>query len=112
MNPHQDPQSILRQIASIRRMERGSLSVIRESAEGPCCNLQRWQDGHNRSEYVPAGQVPLVREHIEAYARFQALVEQYTRLVTEETRAERAAGVKKKRGGRTSLSPGKRRSRR
>jgi len=107
MKTTQDSQDILRQIGSIQRMERGKLSIMREGPKGPYYNLQRWQDGHNITEYVPRDQVPLVEENLEAHQRFEQLIEDYLRLVTEETRRERKAGRKKKRPTRTSPSPRK-----
>ena len=66
-------QDILRQIATIQRMERGKLSIIRQGPEGPYYNLQRWQEGRNVTEYVPRDQVPLVEENLEAYRDFEAI---------------------------------------
>jgi hypothetical protein len=51
--------------------------------------------------------VPLVEEHIAAHENFERLVGEYERLITEATRLERKAGVKKKRPLRTSPSPKK-----
>ena len=110
MKTTDDPKDILRQIASIQRMERGKLSIMREGPKGPYYNLQRWQDGHNVTEYVPRDQVPLVEENIEAYRHFEQLIEQYSRLLTDATRLGRKAGAKKKRPIRTSPSPKKTKS--
>ena len=112
MNTTPTPQSLLQQIARLDRLERGTLSVLREGAHGPCCNFQRWEGGRNVSQYVPAAQVPLVRENLEAYAQFAALIEQYVQLVSTRSREARLAGVKKKRLPPTSSSPKKPRSRR
>jgi len=86
-------------------MERGTLSVIRQSPNGPCCNFQRWEDGHHHSEYIPADQVPLVETHLVRYREFQSLVDQHVTRVSQQTREERLAGVKKKRPIRKSASP-------
>jgi hypothetical protein len=88
-------------------MERGKLSIIRQGPEGPYYNLQRREAGRNVTEYVPRDQVPLVEEHIAAHENFERLVGEYERLITEATRLERKAGVKKKRPLRTSPSPKK-----
>lgn len=90
-------QDLLNQLASIDQMERGSLSVIRQTSSGPACNFQRWSDGCHCSEYIPAAQVPRVRENIQAYAHFQSLIEQYVHLVSARSREQRLAGVQKKR---------------
>jgi hypothetical protein len=90
-------QSLLNQLASFTEMERGTLSVIRQSASGPCCNFQRWDKGRHRSEYIPADQVPRVEANLANYRQFETLVEQYVDLVSKESREARLARVKKKR---------------
>jgi len=93
-------------------MEKGTLSVVRESAHGLCCNFQRWEAGRNVSQYVPADQVPRVRENLAAYEEFAALVEQYVQLVSVRSREDRLAEGKKKRQPSTSSSLKKPKSRR
>ena len=112
MNPAATPEALLQQIAAIQHMEKGTLSVVRESARGPSCNFQRWENGRNVSQYVPAAEVPVVREHLAAYAQFTALVDQYVQVVSARSREERLGGVKKKRQPPTSSSPRKPKSRR
>jgi len=94
--------NILHQLASFDRMERGTLSVIRQTGHGPCCNFQRWEDGHQRSEYIPAEQVPAVEANLRRYREFQSLVDQYVDLLSRQSREDRLAGVKKKRPTRAS----------
>ena len=106
------PQVILQQLASIAQMERGSLSVIRQTSHGPCCNFQRWENGRHRSEYIPADQVALVQENLQAHARFAALVEEYVALLSARSRDQRLAGVQKKRLKPTSASRRKPKSKR
>ena len=96
MQPTSNPQILLQQIAAISRMERGKLSVIRNGPKGAYYNLQRRVAGRNVTEYVPQDQVPLVQENIESHQSFETLVEEYERLITDQTREERKAGVKKK----------------
>lgn len=110
MNSNLQPHHILQEIAAIERMERGKLSIIRQGPNGPYYNFQHRQDGRNLTEYVPADQVPLLQAHIESHQRFEALVDQYARLITEQTRAERKASLQKKRPTRKSPSPKKPRS--
>lgn len=81
-------------------MERGKLSVIRESSSGPFYKLQAREDGKNRTRYIPREQAPAVQEAIAGYQRFESLSEQYARLVIDKTRAEIAAASKK-----TKLGP-------
>ena len=101
------PEILLTQIGSIPRLERGTLSVLRQSARGPCGNFQRWENGRNLSQYVAAEQVPAVQQNLEAYARAQALFDQYVDVLSARSRAERLAEVKKKRPPRPSSSPRK-----
>src|ERR1700739_2991299 len=92
----QSLQSLLQQAAQIRRMEPGKLCVIREGADGPYYNLQCRQEGKTVTRYVPREQAAVVAENTANYTRFEQLVGQYVRLVAEESRAERQAGLKKK----------------
>jgi hypothetical protein len=87
---------ILQQIAQIQSMERGKLSVIKESSSGPFYKLQAREQGKNVTRYVPREQVPAVQQALEGYKQFQALTEQYADKVITETRAAIAAGSKKK----------------
>jgi hypothetical protein len=95
----------LQQIAQIQSMERGKLSVIKESASGPFYKLQAREQGKNRTRYVPREQVPAVQQALEGYQQFQALAEQYADEVITQTRAAIAAGSKKKPARPRSSSP-------
>jgi hypothetical protein len=99
------PAQILQQIAQIQHMEPGKLCVIGQGPKGPYYNLQCREGGKTRTRYVPADQAPLVTEHTANYQQFQALVGQYAQLIIEQTRAERAAGLKKKISPRRSSWP-------
>lgn len=108
---HSNPlPAILQQIAQIQSMERGKLSIIKESASGPFYKLQARENGKNLTRYVPREQVPAVREALEGYKQFQALTEQYAQEVIGQTRAAIAAGSKKKPSPRKSCWPRSRRS--
>lgn len=96
MNSNPTPESILQQILQIPRIERGTICVIRQGPNGPYYNHQTWENGKNVSRYVPEDQVPALREAIAGYERLQALLDQYVRLREQQSRAERAAGSKKK----------------
>jgi hypothetical protein len=95
MNAKSSPQDVLRQIAQIQRMERGKLSVMGPGSAGPFYRLQSWEQGKNVSKYVPREQVPAVAEALAGYQRFEALSQEYARLVIEKTRAEIAGSSKK-----------------
>ena len=86
-------------------MEPGKLCVLGHGPNGPYYNLQCREKGKTLTLYVPADQVPMVAEHTANYGHFHALVDQYAQLLVERTRAERAAGVKKKTPRRSSSSP-------
>lgn len=107
MNSKTTPEKILHQIVGIQRMEKGSLSTIRKTAKGPSCNFQRWEDGRNRSEYIPADQVAQVQENLQAHATFETLVTSYVQALSARSREERKAGGKKKRPTQISPSPRK-----
>jgi hypothetical protein len=103
MNMSNSPQSLLQQMAQIQQMERGKLCVLRQGPDGPYYNHQTWEQGKNVSRYVPRDQLPVLREAIEGYERFQALSQQYVELMVEKTRAERA--LKKKARPRQTTRP-------
>jgi hypothetical protein len=87
---------LLQQIAQIQHMEPGKLCVLREGPNGPYYNLQWREQGKALIRYVPADQVELLAQHTANYQSFQNLVDQYAQRIIERTRAERAAGFKKK----------------
>jgi hypothetical protein len=96
MNAKPTPQSLLQEIAQIQQMDRGSVSVLGQGPQGPYYNHQCYENGRNVSRYVPPEQVPDLKAAIDGYHRVQELMAQYVQLLVEKTRAERAAGVKKK----------------
>ena len=110
MNTKSTPQSLLHDIAQIQSMERGTLSVMRQGPNGAYYNHQCYEEGRNVSRYVPSAQVGQIQEAMEGYHRFQELTQQYAQLVVEKTRAERAAGFKKKTRRQNSSSPRTRKS--
>ena len=87
---------LLQQIAQIHYMEPGKLCVLRQGPNGPYYNLQWREQGKAFSRYVPADEVEVLAQHTTNYQTFQNLVDQYAQLIIERTRAERAAGFKKK----------------
>jgi hypothetical protein len=104
------PESLLRDLAQIQRLDRGSVSVLRQGPNGPYYNHQCYEDGRNVSRYVPAEQVEELKAAIADHQRFQQLVQQYVQLLVERTRAERQAGSKKKSLRPTSSWPKTRKS--
>jgi hypothetical protein len=110
MNTQNSLPSILQQIANIQTMERGKLSVIKESAAGPFYKIQAREHGKNLTRYVPRQQVGAFQEAIEGYQRFESLAQQYAQQVIDRTRKAIAAGSKKKPQLRTFSSPRMRKS--
>jgi len=96
MNAKPTPQSLLHDIAQIQQLDRGTVSVLRQGPQGPYYNHQCYETGRNVSRYVPPEQVPELQAAIAGYHRIQELMAQYLQLLVEKTRAERAAGAKKK----------------
>ncbi len=110
MSTKSTPESILQDIAQIQRMDRGSISVIRQGPDGAYYNHQCYEKGKNVSRYVSQEQVAEIKEAIHGYRRFQQLSEEYAQLLVEKTRAERLAGSKKKTRLRNSSWPKTRKS--
>lgn len=110
MNTQNSLPSLLQQIAQIQSMERGKLSVIKESSAGPFYKIQAREQGKNLTRYVPREQVGAVQEAIEGYQRFKSLTEQYAQQVIDQTRHAITAGSKKRLPLRTSSSPRMRKS--
>jgi hypothetical protein len=77
-------------------MERGKLSIIKESSSGPFYKLQARENGKNVTRYIPRDQVPAVQGALEGYKQYQFLIEQYAQEVITQTREAIAAGSKKK----------------
>jgi hypothetical protein len=96
MSNQKSTQILLQEITGIEHMERGKISIVRQSSEGPLYNHQTWEHGKNVSRYVPRDQVPPLQKAIDGYHQFQELTEQYAQQVIEKTRAELSSGVKKK----------------
>lgn len=101
-------QQLLQQLAAIPTMERGKLSAYsfkdRPGASGPYHKLQHWENGTNKTRYIPAEQVPAVQAALEGYERYQQLTEQYAQLVITETR-QNITGSKKKKPPKRSSWP-------
>ena len=89
-------------------MERGKLSSYsfpdRSDAAGPYHKLQHWENGKNKTRYVPTEDLPAIQAALEGYARYRQLTEQYAQLVISETR-QSVAGSKKKKSPPRSSSP-------
>jgi hypothetical protein len=67
LNPKPAPQSLLNDIAQIQRLDRGTVSVLRQGPQGPYYNHQCYEKGRNVSRYVPPEQVPELQAAIDGY---------------------------------------------
>jgi hypothetical protein len=81
------PQKLLRELASIPRMERGKLCRMREGPSGPYFNHQTWENGRNVVRYVPREQVAALQHAIANYRRFLRLTQAYADAIIRQTRA-------------------------
>jgi hypothetical protein len=97
---------ILQEMAAIDRLRRGHLSgqffkSTRDGKpfrQGPYFVLQRWFQGKNLCERIPANQVEPIRQGVEGYKRFQQLAEEFATVSEQITLlAERVPEAKKKR---------------
>ena len=96
MNPNPaHPNSLLKEIAKIQQMERGTISVVRKTPQGCFYNHQTWENGKNVCRYVPCDQVTALQEAIDGYQQFKQLSEKYAQQIIDKTRAQHAANVKK-----------------
>ena len=92
-------QSILKELGSITRMRRGTLSerYVERSAPnggtvrfGPYFKFQIWQDGRNQTRSVTADEAPLLREDIANFHRFEQLCQQLAQINIQHTLSLRA----------------------
>jgi len=110
MNTPSTPEALLNQMAQIRRMERGTIHVLRQGPNGAYYNHQCYEQGKHVSRYLPAERLDDLKEAIQGYERFAQLSAQYADLIVARTRAERMAGAKKKNSPSPSSSPRTRKS--
>jgi hypothetical protein len=97
-------QQILMEMTQINTMEKGRLTEeYRESYKdgkpvklGPYYKYQRWEDGKNVSQRIPAHQAEDLRLAVEGYHRFKALADEYAELTVEMTRNHSDSQCKKK----------------
>ena len=98
-------EQILQEMATIDRLRRGHLSQQffqstrqdKPCRQGPYYVLQRWFEGKNLCERVPADQVQTVRQGVEGYQRFQQLAQEFAAVSEEITlQADQIPEVKKK----------------
>ena len=80
------PERILRDIAAIPAMARGTLCAMRKAASGKTYyNHQTWSGGRNVVRYVPPGKVRQLRQAIAGYRKFLKLADEYAESVAKRT---------------------------
>ena len=97
--PADDRPAILKQMAELQSMERGTLSEeYRERPDGsggtvrlgPYFKHQVWEAGSNKSRRVSPEEVPQLRQDLENHQRFAELADSYVERTVEQTRARRS----------------------
>jgi hypothetical protein len=84
------PSDLLKEIAAIRHMERGTLCRMKRGSAAPFYNHQTWSGGRNVVRYVPRDQVPALQEALDGYARFVHLTQAYADQIIQRSRKARA----------------------
>ncbi len=87
------PQSLLKEIARLRHMERGKLCTMRSGPSGTYYNHQTWTKGRNVVRYVPPEQVAALQSAIAGYQQFLRLTEAYASLIIQQSRQQRSAAT-------------------
>jgi transposase len=101
---------ILRQIQSIDRLRRGSLSrqffkkarTGSKAQQGPYYVLQGYIQGLKFSERIPAEQAPQIEPLVANYKRFEELAEEFVAVTDQITRLSQSAPEAKKNSKRRS----------
>lgn len=82
------PELILKQIAQIRRMERGKLCLMRQGPNGPYYSHQTWEQGRNTVRYVPRDRAAALQAAIAGYQAYLELTQAYADHIIARTRQE------------------------
>ena len=98
-------EQIFEELGEIRRLRRGKLVEQYNKKQekdgrvrrwGPYYTLQCWLNGKNRSQRVPRERAEQVQADVEAYERFQRLVEELASVTEQMTKKEGETDAKKK----------------
>jgi len=97
MSITQRRSQILNEMQSITRMERGKLCAQSRGPGTPAFyKLQVWHEGKNATRYVPADEVPALKEALAGHQRFQELAAEFADLTITQTREATVEDAKKK----------------
>lgn len=80
------PSELLKEIAAINHMERGTLCRMKRGSAAPFYNHQTWVNGRNVVRYVPRDQVPALQKALAGYARFIRLTQAYADQIIKRSR--------------------------
>ena len=98
-------QQILQEMNTLTRMERGKLCCqAANRGARPFYKLQSWQQGKNRTRYVPAAEVPALQEALANHQRFQELAEEFVTRTVAQTHQTDTESKKNSRRSRPSAT--------
>lgn len=102
-NPDSARKSALDELALLTSIELGTLSEfhrIKPATDGssavrsgPYFKHQRWENGRNRSTYIPSDQVESLRQDLENGKRFQQITADLAAAAIQQSRARRSAST-------------------
>jgi hypothetical protein len=103
INPDSARKSALDELASLTSIELGTLSEfhrVKQSPDGsgavrggPYFKHQHWENGRNRSTYIPSDQVESLRQDLENGKRFQQITADLAAAAIQQSRARRSAAA-------------------
>ena len=83
------PEVLLKEIASLKQMERGKLCRMRRGPNGDYYNHQTWEKDKNAVRYVPRDQVASLKHAIAGYQKFLRLTRAYADEIIRRSRQAR-----------------------
>jgi len=92
MQTQRSPDTILEQIAAIPSLERGRLCEMRGKSGRVYHNLQFWNNGRNRCEYIRSEDLAAVDEAVANYRQYKKLTDEYAAAVERRTHQKRRSG--------------------
>jgi len=102
-DPDPARQSALAELASLTSIEFGTLSETQRAKpssdgtdvvrRGPYFRHQCWENGRNRSTYIPPEQIGALRQDLENGRRFQQITGELATAAIQQSRARRAGAA-------------------
>ena len=87
-------QDILARMGQIPVIVQGKVSERRSGGRVTGCKLQRWREGRNQTQHIPATLVETVQQGTQGYTQFMKLAQQYVEI--REAEALQTPGDSKK----------------